>query len=147
MKVNQVISSTLPLLLIVAAIVVLAVTGNLFSLSPFVIAAQVAAVGLNVWARVSFQKGTFRVTATPAAGSIITTGPYRFLRHPMYSAVLLFIWAGVAGHWSLFTLSVGVAATAVGVARVIEEDRLLRATYPDYPEYARSTKALIPLVF
>jgi hypothetical protein len=45
------ITSALPLLLAVGAIVVLAVTGNLFASSPFVIAAQVAAVGLNVWAR------------------------------------------------------------------------------------------------
>jgi hypothetical protein len=48
------IISALPLLFAVVAIVVLALTGNLFSSSPFVIAAQVAAVGLNVWARRSF---------------------------------------------------------------------------------------------
>lgn len=146
MKATRVISSALPLLLIVAAIIVLGVSGNLFSISPFVIAAQVAAVALNVWARLSFRKGTFRVTAAPTYGSIIRTGPYRFIRHPMYSAVLLFIWAGIIAHLSPFTLAVGVGATVLAVVRVIVEERLLRATYPDYPDYARSTKALIPLV-
>ena len=140
-------TSPLPLLFVIAAIVVLGVTGNLFSLSPFVIAVQAAAVGLNVWARISFQSGTFRVTAAPGGASIITHGPYRFIRHPMYSAALLFIWAGVASHLSVLTLAIGIAVTAVGVARVIVEEQLLRAEYPEYLDYSRSTKALIPFVF
>ena len=142
------ISSALPLLFVLAAIAVLGVTGNLFSSSPFVIAAQVAALGLNVWSRISFQKGTFRVTAAPTGTSIITRGPYRFIRHPMYSAALVFIWAGVASHLSVLTLAIGIAVTvAVVVARVIVEGRLLRAKYPEYLDYSRSTKALIPFVF
>lgn len=141
------IASALPLLFILAAIVVLGVTGNLVSSSPFAIAAQVAAVVLNVWARISFQKGTFRVTAAPRGTSIITRGPYRFIRHPMYSAALLFIWAGVASHLSALTLAIGIAATALCIVRVIVEERLLRATYPDYVDYSKATKAFIPYVF
>ena len=74
-------------------------------------------------------------------------GPYRFIRHPMYSTVLLFIWAGVASHISPFPLVIGVAATGLCIVRVMEEERLLRETYPDYLNYASSTKALIPFVF
>ena len=59
------ITSALPLLFIVAAIAVLGVTGKLFDSSPFVVAAQASAVGLSVWARCSFRKGAFRVTAAP----------------------------------------------------------------------------------
>ena len=88
------IASPLPLLFVVAAIAVLGVTGNLFASSPFVITAQVAAVVLNVWARISFQRGTFRVTAAPSGAPIVTRGPYRFIRHPMYSAALVFMVAG-----------------------------------------------------
>jgi len=141
------ISSPLPLLFVIAAIVGLGVTGNLFSSSPYVIAAQVAAVALNVWARISFQKGTFRVTAAPGAASLITRGPYRFIRHPMYSAALIFIWAGVASHLSGWTLAIGITATALCIVRVVAEERLLRAKYPEYLDYSRSTKALIPFVF
>ena len=141
------ITSALPLLIAVGAIVVLGVTGNLFAWSPFVITAQMAAVGLNVWARRSFQEGTFRVSAAPGGTSIIRRGPYRVVRHPMYSSVLLFIWAAVVSHASVFTLTVGIAATVMIVVRVVAEERLLRAHYPEYPDYARSTKALVPYVF
>jgi protein-S-isoprenylcysteine O-methyltransferase Ste14 len=142
----QMIASPLPLLVVVVAIPVLGVTGNLFSALPFVITVQVAAVVLNVWARISFPTGTFRVTAAPGDGSIIMRGPYRFIRHPMYSAALVFIWAGVASHLSVLTLAIGIAVTAVVIARVIVEERLLRAKYPEYLDYSRSTKALIPFV-
>jgi len=141
------INSPLPLLFVVAAITALGVTGNLFSSSPFVITVQVAAVVLNVWARASFQRGTFRVTATPGAASPITHGPYRFIRHPMYSATLVFIWAGVASHLSILTLAIGISVTGVCIVRVIVEERLLRAKYPGYVDYSRTTKALIPFVF
>jgi len=140
-------ASALPLVLVVAAIVTLAATGNLFSWSPFVIAAQVAAVGLNVLARRSFQAGTFRVSAAPGGSAIMRNGPYAFIRHPMYSAVLLFVWAGIASHVSALTLAIGVAVTIVIVARVVAEERLLRAKYPEYDDYRQSTKALVPYVF
>ena len=141
------IASALPLLVVIAAIVVLGVTGNLFAASPLVIAAQAGAVGLSVWARRSFQKGAFRVTATPGSSSIIRGGPYHFVRHPMYAAALLFIWTAVVSHLSVFTLAIGVVVAAVVITRVIVEERLLRARYPEYDDYARSTKALVPYVF
>ncbi len=141
------ITSALPLLFVVAAIVLLAATRNLFASSPFVIAAQVAALGLNVWARRSFQKGTFRVSAEPGGDSIIRRGPYRFIRHPMYSAALLFIWASVVSHLSALTLAIGISVTAVAIARVLAEERLLSVEYLEYADYARATKALVPYLF
>ena len=97
-------ASVVPLLLVMASIVALGVTGNLFVWSPPVIAVQAGAIGLGIWARRSFQKGAFRVTATPGGSSIIRNGPYRFIRHPMYAAALLFIWAAVVSHVSALTL-------------------------------------------
>jgi protein-S-isoprenylcysteine O-methyltransferase Ste14 len=64
----------------------------------------------------------------------------------MYSAALLFIWAAILSHESTWTLTLGVVVTLVVVFRLIAEERLLRTRYPEYGEYARSTKALIPFV-
>ena len=140
------IASRLPLTVVIVIIVGLAVTGNLFSRSPVVIALQMGAVAFNLWARRSFPKEAFRVEAVPAASSVMRHGPYRFVRHPMYSSVLLLIWAGIASHASRGTLAVGLAVTAIVVTRIVAEERLLRSHYPDYPEYARTTKALVPFV-
>lgn len=141
------ITSALPLAFVIASIAALGITGNLWSSSPFVMAAQLAAVGLAVWARRSFQAGTFRVSAAPAGTAIIRRGPYRVLRHPMYAAALLFIWTAVVSHRSLLTFALGIAVTAVAITRVYAEERLLRAQYADYGDYMRATNALLPFVF
>lgn len=140
------IASVFPFLLLLASIAVLGLTHSLFSLSPFVIAAQVGAVGLNVWARRSFPKDAFRVAAVPSGSSVIRRGPYRFIRHPMYSAALLFIWTSILSHLSTLNLVIGLAVTVVIAVRIVTEERLLRARYPEYDEYARSTKALVPFI-
>lgn len=140
------ITSPALLIVVISAIVVLAVTRNLFAASPYVIAAQAMAVVLSVWARRSFPKRTFRVAAVPGGSSVIRRGPYRFVRHPMYSAALLFIWTAVLSHLSFWTLAIGAVVTSVVLRRVVVEERLLRTRYPEYGEYAHSTKALIPFV-
>lgn len=65
----------------------------------------------------------------------------------MYAAVLLFIWTAVVSHLSVLTLAIGLMVAAVVITRVVVEERLLRARYPEYDDYARSTKALVPYVF
>lgn len=140
------LASPAPLVVVIGAIVVLAVTRNLFAASRYVLVLQAMAIALSVWARRSFPKGTFRVAADPGGASIVRRGPYRLIRHPMYAAVLLFIWAAVLSHLSLFTLAVGAVVTLVVASRVVAEERILRSRYPDYAEYARSTKAIIPFI-
>jgi protein-S-isoprenylcysteine O-methyltransferase Ste14 len=134
----------LALLFVIGAIVLLATTGTLFSSSPIVVVAHILGLGLAVWARHSFPSDAFRVTAIPGGGAVIQRGPYRVIRHPMYSAALLVVWASILGHVALWTAFVGVVVTSVVVIRVIMEERLLRARFPAYAAYAASTKALVP---
>jgi protein-S-isoprenylcysteine O-methyltransferase Ste14 len=134
------------LLFVISAVVLLAATGNLFSSSAIVIAAQVLAVGIMIWARRSFPTQTFRVDATPSAETLIRRGPYRVIRHPMYSAALLFIWAAVLSHLSIWTISVGAFVTIVAALRIVFEERFLRARYPEYTAYAQATKVIVPYV-
>ena len=132
------------LLLVIAAVILLAVTEDLFSSSAVVIAVQILAVGLAIWARRSFPTGAFRVDATPSADMVIRRGPYRLIRHPMYSAALLFIWAAALSHLSLRTGSIGAVVTVVIALRIILEERFLCERYPDYAAYMKVTKAIVP---
>jgi protein-S-isoprenylcysteine O-methyltransferase Ste14 len=139
-------NSPLPLLVVVGAIAILGATGNLFSSSPIAIALQVGAIALSAWARRTFRPGTFRVTAAPANSAVMRDGPYRFIRHPMYAAALLFIWTAVLWHLSAFTLVLGAVVTAVVFVRIQTEERLLRSQLPGFEEYSRTTNAVIPFV-
>ena len=134
------------LLFVIGAVVLLAATGDLFSSSAIVIAAQLLAVGIMMWARRSFPTKTFRVDATPSAETVIRRGPYRLIRHPMYSAALLFIWAAVLSHLSLWTVAIGAFVTIIAALRIVFEERFLRSRYPEYAAYAQVTKAIVPYV-
>jgi protein-S-isoprenylcysteine O-methyltransferase Ste14 len=134
------------LLFVIGAFVFLAATGNLFSSSVVVIAAQFLAVGIMIWARRSFPTKTFRVDATPSAETVIRRGPYQFIRHPMYFAALLFIWAAVLSHLSSWTVGIGAVVTIIATLRIVFEERFLRDRYPEYAEYAQVTKAVVPYV-
>ena len=136
--------SRFALVLVFLALLYLLVSGSLLSRSVIVLVAQVLAVGLSVWARRSFQPGQFNVNAEPKAGQLLWKGPYRFVRHPMYAAVLLLIWSGVLSHISPLNLLVALTATVVVGMRIAVEEQILHASLPGYGAYATATKRLIP---
>lgn len=129
---------------LVAALITFAVTGTLIARSPVFFGLEVLALAVNLWARTSFPGGTFRVGPAPGGETFMQRGPYRYVRHPMYSAALLFFWAAIADHPSALTIGIGIALTLLVRVRVSEEDGLLAARFPDYGEYARTTRAFVP---
>jgi protein-S-isoprenylcysteine O-methyltransferase Ste14 len=139
--------SVLGFLLMIGSLVGLYMTGNLFSRQPVAIALQVFAIGLMVWARLAFGKRSFHAAANPTAGGLVTTGPYRYIRHPIYTAAFLFGWAGVVSNWSLFSAGLGVLLFLGALARMICEEQMVRQSYPEYIEYSKTTKRMVPFVF
>lgn len=138
--------SKFALLILIMAVLYLLISGNLLSQSPFVIAAQLLAVALSVWARRSFQAGKFNIHAEPEAEHLLMTGPYKFIRHPMYSSALLLVWSGILGHISPVTVVIGVFISIVIAIRIVIEEKLLSNQYPDYGNYAIRTKRIVPFL-
>ena len=134
------------LLMVVAALGLLA-TNSLLARTPAGIAVQVAAFLLMVWARLTFGRRSFHASADPTPGGLVTTGPYRFIRHPIYTAASLFICAGVLSNWSVLAASLGVLLLVGAIVRMLCEERLVVAAYPEYRDYARTTKRMVPYVF
>src|SRR5258705_7818753 len=108
---------------------------NLFSSSPLVISLQVVAILLFLWARITFGRRSYHVVADPTQGGLVTGGPYRYIRHPIYAAICLFTGAGVAAHWSWSSALWGGLILGSAVMRIWCEERLVAARYPDYLQY------------
>lgn len=134
-------------LAMIAAVLVLLHGGALFSASPAVLGIQGLAVGLMVWARVAFGRRSFHAAADPTEGGLVKRGPYRFIRHPIYTAVCAFCWAGALAHPSRVALIGGLVVFAGALVRMLTEEWLLLRRLPGYREYARVTKRMVPGVF
>jgi protein-S-isoprenylcysteine O-methyltransferase Ste14 len=123
-------------------------TGNLVSPSPVVIAPQVGAVLLLLWARLTFGRRSFHAVANPTEGGLVTTGPYRYIRHPIYTAVVLFSGVGALAHWHSLVGGLLFAGIFGGsVLRIFCEETLITARYPKYRQYAATTWRMIPYIF
>jgi protein-S-isoprenylcysteine O-methyltransferase Ste14 len=141
------IISVLGLVVMIGALIGLYEIGVLFTAQPLAIASQLAAVALMVWARVTFGRRSFHAAANPTAGGLVTTGPYRIIRHPIYTAACLFGWGPILVHWSLVSVALGILLLLGVLMRMICEERLVKQKYPEYAEYAKVTKRMVPYLF
>jgi protein-S-isoprenylcysteine O-methyltransferase Ste14 len=130
----------------VLVLVILVMRESILAVGFFAILVQVLAVLLMLWARVTFGRRSFHATADTTEGGLITTGPYHYLRHPIYAAIIYFLWAGIFSHLSFLNVLLGLVATVGLFIRIFAEERLVVERYPSYIEYAAHTKRIIPYV-
>lgn len=109
-----------------------------------------AALGalLALWALSINRLGNFNIHPEPrVGGTLVQLGPYRWVRHPMYTAVMV---CGLASAWAS---SVGfgwlsfLGLVAVLAVKADLEERWMREVHPGYAAYCRRTRRFIPWVY
>ena len=89
-----------------------------------------------------------RIIQVEKGQRVISIGPYRIVRHPMYLGAIisiLFTPLALGSYWALpaFALIIPVI-----VLRLLNEEKILRQELAGYPEYCESTRSrLIPLIW
>ena len=71
---------------------------------------------------------------------VITTGPYALVRHPMYTIVIVLLFAVPVALGSRYALILSLFLTVLLILRTYLEDRTLHHELAGYPEYARKTR-------
>jgi protein-S-isoprenylcysteine O-methyltransferase Ste14 len=106
----------------------------------------VLGLALAVWARVYLGRNWGMPMSQKVDPELVTTGPYRRVRHPIYSGIILAM-IGTSIAVSLYWLVALVVIGAYFLFSAVEEERFMASRFPDtYPEYKRSTKMLIPFI-
>ncbi len=83
----------------------------------------------------------------PEVRRLVTGGPYRLVRHPLYAAEILAAVAFVMANPGALAVAVLAPFVATQLVRSRFEERLLTAAYPEYAGYAARTRRLIPFVW
>lgn len=109
---------------------------------------EIAGFYLGAWAVWTFKLKNLRALPEPTHKSkLVTRGPYRWIRHPMYSAVLLLTGALVLDAPGRGRVVVWLLLLADLVAKLHFEEALLASRFPEYSAYRKRTKRLIPFVY
>jgi protein-S-isoprenylcysteine O-methyltransferase Ste14 len=132
--------------LMIVGIVGLVLRQQLFGHTAAARTVQILAVVLMVAARITFGSRSFHAAANPTEGRLVTTGPYALLRHPIYAAVLYFVWAAAIDSRSSLPVVAAAITTSGAALRMYAEEQLLAQTYPEYPTYRARTARVIPFV-
>lgn len=105
---------------------------------------MLAGLIIQLYAKLSLGR---RISCVPAYRGLVVSGPYRFVRHPMYAGYLVGHGAFLLANPSVWNLLVYSASILLQVTRILAEERLLEAD-PEYEQYRRKVRhRLVPGLF
>ncbi|MDA3807652.1 MAG: isoprenylcysteine carboxylmethyltransferase family protein [Thiomicrorhabdus sp.] len=109
---------------------------------------QLLAIFIGLWALKTMHIGHFNIVPDPMPEiNLVTTGPYQYIRHPMYLSILLFFFPWVILHVSGISLLALGALVFTLLFKLHYEESLLVERLADYSVYQSKTKKLIPFVY
>jgi len=76
--------------------------------------------------------------------NLVTSGPYRYARHPIYTAVILVALGAAIFHGHILLFALTIVFYAFFSYKSMHEESLLQAVYPDYPAYKEQTGRFFP---
>ena len=103
---------------------------------------------LAFWAMAAMKWGNFNIVPTPVEkGVLITRGPYKVIRHPMYTSIFIFAGAILSDQFDFYKLLISVVLVAGLVVKMLYEEEMLCEHFSGYSTYMISSKRVIPFIW
>ena len=123
------------------------ITGPVIAWRPIYLVLEMLGVALGLWALATMTLRHLNILPDIRAGSqLVTQGPYRFIRHPMYSALLLVTLSLLLDTYTTARLIIWVILTIDLWFKSNYEEKLLTRHFEGYSDYQQRTKRLIPFI-
>lgn len=108
--------------------------------SILLVSGDVGAIVVLFWLGRSF-------SILPEGRKLITSGPYAFVRHPLYLIEAVGTLGTIIVFWSWQALLLFAVQIAMQLTRMHYEEKVLIETFPEYSDYAARTSRLIPWIY
>lgn len=130
------------------ALVFIFLTGSLFAREKALLITELIGIFLGLWSIFEFRKTTFRITPEVGENAIlVVSGPYRFLRHPMYTSLLLIAFSLIMDAFTNIRLIAGLILFLDVIYKAKLEEKYLARHFKNYKSYAKYTYRLIPFIY
>ncbi len=130
--------------------------GGLFSLKVLAGGNIISVLGLGlsliglaicIWARVTLGRNWSSIVMVKKDHELVQSGPYRFVRHPIYTGIITMFLANVLLSGRVGGILGLLCLVASFYVKLLREEKVMRAEFPSqYPEYCRRVKRLIPFI-
>ena len=123
------------------------ITGPIFASSVITVGLEFLGFALGLWAlaTMTFRNLNILPDIRPGSG-LVTHGPYKYIRHPMYSSLLLVTLALIIDTFSTARLIFWIILVSDLWFKLNYEERLLVRHFADYKDYQQRTKRIIPFL-
>jgi protein-S-isoprenylcysteine O-methyltransferase Ste14 len=126
----------------------IALTGPLFPSNAVLLVLELLGIGLGIWAILAMRIGNFNIMPDPLKHSqLVTSGPYRMIRHPMYLAILLTTLPLIIYSFDIFRLAIWLVLLIDLIFKLIYEENLLSVKLVGYDRYIERSFRLFPYIY
>jgi len=115
----------------------------------FILVLQIIGISISIWSVFIMRIGRFNIQPeVKTQAKLITKGPYKLIRNPMYLGLLLVFGAGLFESFQIIEVSVYVILAAVLLIKImLEEKNLLLKFGAHYSDYKKTSFRLLPYIY
>jgi protein-S-isoprenylcysteine O-methyltransferase Ste14 len=126
----------------------IALTGPWIATNPVWLALELLGMALGLWTLWTMRSSRFNILPDVLdRAQLVTLGPYRFIRHPMYATLLIVTLALVLDAPSPLRVAIWLVLLVDLLLKLTYEEGLLVQRFPAYTAYQQASKRLIPFVY
>lgn len=113
------------------------------------LAIQVFGIFLSLWSIWVMKMGHFNIQPELKKNAVmVKTGPYKIIRNPMYSGLIIFFAAGIANSYDFLDLLVFLSLVIIFLFKIYSEERFMTLRFGNaYVDYQKRTFRLVPYIF